>query len=458
MNCACAFDWRQPVLWRATERHRTMDANALPGVPAFDPGAAAPQVRSRGRPRKARCPGRQRQRDRGHGLEVPRECHGVVGRACCAYCPEHCECNPEAVAAGEAQVAAGAAGAAAAAVAAPARRSRRTSVAVTPVAGPARSTSEIVADETSEAADKSFNHNLTWDAEGFRRTVPLKSGGATMNDVREYFGFDETVGNHGMGTKRKAFEPLEDSHRVRQHQVLDKVATVITTIMNRKVTSDEVKDIVQGWHEQRARSVSEDEEQQLVANAVTLLESVPSTTQAGVALRALLVKSIGQSRLRELTDKHSIRHSKEARADFEQISQSGVVPERKATRKSIPDAVILTLVRWLLSSDNIVMLSWGKKKARLDGAVIEIPCVSRKRSKPTMMSERTAKPMKKWMEAEGEIAPGGQWPKDDDERGPSCKQVESVLVRWRSAAASGAAAAAATPGDGQPLDDPDGDL
>ena len=162
--------------------------------------------------------------------------------------------------------------------------------------------------------------------------------------------------------------------------------------------------------------------------------------------------------MRELTDKHSIRHSKEARADFEQISQSGVVPERKATRKSIPDAVILTLVRWLLSSDNIVMLSWGKKKARLDGAVIEIPCVSRKRSKPTMMSERTAKPMKKWMEAEGEIAPGGQWPEDDDERGPSCKQVESVLVRWRSAAASGAAAAAATRGDGQPLDDPDGDL
>ena len=228
---------------------------------------------------------------------------------------------------------------------------------------------------------------MTWDAEGFKGTVPLKSGGATMNDVREYFGFDASVGNHGMGTKRKATEPLEDGDRARQHQVLDKVATVITTIMNRHVTSGEVKDIVQGWHKQHARSVTEEEEQKLVANAVILLEPVPSTTQAGVALRALLVQSIGQMRLRELTEKHSIRHSKEARADFEKISQSGVVPERTATRKSTPDAVILTLVRWLLSPDNTVMLSWGKKKARLDGYVIEIPCVSRKRSKPTMLSQ-----------------------------------------------------------------------
>ena len=58
---------------------------------------------------------------------------------------------------------------------------------------------------------------------------------------------------------------------------------------------------------------------------------------------------------------------------------------------------------------------------REEGAQVERGAVAAHRA------QRTAKPMQKWME-DGEIAPGGRWPEDDDESGPSHKQVESVLV------------------------------
>ena len=182
----------------------------------------------------------------------------------------------------------------------------------------------------------------------------------------------------------------------------------------------------------------------------------------------------GELAVRELTDKHSIRHSKEARADFEQISQSGVVPERNQMHdiilKEFTERYDTPSVQEITGAIGVLCVAKAKGQTEVSAAAKKTARKSNEEQWPEVFdalrvefdkrerTERTAKPMKKWMEAEGEIAPGGQWPEDDDERGPSCKQVESMLVRWRSAAASGAAAAAATPGDGQPLDDPDGDL
>ena len=369
-----------------------MAEGAAEDAPAFHHGAAAAAApRRRGRPPALqKCPGRpdRKRRDRGAGTGVPKPCKKKV-LSCCGYCVLHCECAPEDRDAALAAAAEAVSAARQAAHTAAATRPLRTSVPITPIGGPARPTSEIVRDETSEAADRRFNHSMTWDANGFQGQIPLSSVGATLTDVRDYFGFGRSFGDHGMGLKRKADEQLLTSERMRQGKALDQTTEAIAKIMNR-AHPGEVEDIVQEWHEERAQLQTEqdqEEERALLENAVAMLDAVPNNSEAAIALRALLCKSIGNRRLRQFTTKRSVCLSTEGQKDFDRILTDGAVPERWATRKSTSDEIVQRLVRWLLSPDNVVMLSWGKRTARLDGSKIDIPCVSRKRDKSTMWRE-----------------------------------------------------------------------
>ena len=358
---------------------------------AFNLGTgAAPRPRARPGPRpgaKPKCPGRpeRKRRDRGHGTDAPKRCKGKI-LACCGYCKLHCECAPADTGATEGCDDGGTVRKT------PSASSRRESVPFTPVDGVASWWATSQSDENNEAAERDFQRSMTWDAEGFEGKIPLSSIGASIGDVRDYFGFGKSFGNHGMGIKRKTGEELLAAERARQSKVLDETSEVIAKILNRQ-NPTEVEGILQDWHAEHTQLLAqreETEERALLENAVLMLEAVPNHCEAGVALRALLTKSIGVARLKRLTHKHTVRFTKEGNADFDMILRHHTVPERRATRKRTSDNIVRRTVRWLLSPDNVAMLSWGRKTARLDGEKIDIPCVSRKRDKSTMWCEYKA--------------------------------------------------------------------
>ena len=234
-------------------------------------------------------------------------------------------------------------------------------------------------------AERAFNTSLSWEAPGFQ--IPLKDRGAQIHDIREKFGFEQHWGSHGRDQReqerlRHRRPKLRGEAEARQHKMLDDTAGIIARIMEPQAPAA----LLESWHTAKAAQLSDAEESALVDNMIEVYEALPEGGAAGTALAAVLTKSLGRATLRDLTEKHAVRYKKARLQDFKTLL-TGQEIVRETTRKSKPDTVVRNFVRWTLSGDNVVMTSWGKKRARLDGEKIEIPAVSRKRSKPTMWAD-----------------------------------------------------------------------
>ena len=150
------------------------------------------------------------------------------------------------------------------------------------------------------------------------------------------------------------------------------------------------KELLSQWHLHEALLCTEDEESVLCDNAISLLQAVRTSTEAGQLLSALLCKTAshiqgGVAKLKKMTGIHSIRNSRYFADLFDQICKDGKVSIKRHTRVRTKPEVVPALVRWILSDENVQTVSWTKKKAYTDHNKIEdIPCLSRKRSKEAM--------------------------------------------------------------------------
>ena len=152
-----------------------------------------------------------------------------------------------------------------------------------------------------------------------------------------------------------------------------------------KIIDPNTPDVLLGdWHRYNGQLTTEDEKDELVDNAILLLEKIGNNSESRVVLGALLCKSLRQKTLRALSASRYVRAAGQAQSDFRTIVHDGKVPRRFATRCRVKPAAIKELVRWILTDDNVQLLSWAKKKARTDDGRQDITCVSRKKTKLQM--------------------------------------------------------------------------
>ena len=89
--------------------------------------------------------------------------------------------------------------------------------------------------------------------------------------------------------------------------------------------------------------------------------------------------------IRHNTQRHLVRDKKECVENYAQIVAGEGVPEyERTTRTRVKPETVKRLVRWILSAENVQLLSWTKKKAPTDAGVKQIPCVSRRKNKSAM--------------------------------------------------------------------------
>jgi hypothetical protein len=356
-------------------------------VDAEDGGA--PAAATRGRKRKLRCLGRPKNWTRPPpGVVQPpaTAAERAAAQPCtrrkelcpngCGYCVAHCsECSgsakkraaPEATRGGRSQDQADRRGSFEAAEAAAAQVQ----------AQDASAARAFVFDEAADAPDDA--------------RVPLTNPNAKLEDVGARFGFSgqETrslVKSGTAGGKHAVHSELDAGEKQRRYNALNSVFEPLAKIIDPR----EWPALARDWHAHRNSVTSAEQDSGCVTRAVALLMAVRPSSEAAVALSALLCKALGVSELKALCNKHILRATEKGRKLYDKIVGNGTLRSQRVpmpatkTRARTKPAVIQDLVTFTLDEENVQMLSWGKKRALTDAGVKPIPCVSRKISKGEM--------------------------------------------------------------------------
>ena len=254
-------------------------------------------------------------------------------------------------------------------------------------------TLNIVSPAAASATEASWNEMMTYNAgvqDDDRPLCPLTDRNAALEDIARCFDMDEkgaaSYCHHGRAGGKTSHDELTEEAKQRRYNALNTPVSVLADI----IEPINPKELLSQWHLHEALLCTEDEESVLCDNAISLLQAVRTSTEAGQLLSALLCKTASQiqggvAKLKKMTGTHSIRNSRYFADLFDQICKDGKVPIKRHTRVRTKPKVVPALVRWILSDENVQTVSWTKKKAYTDNKKIEdIPCLSRKRSKEAM--------------------------------------------------------------------------
>jgi hypothetical protein len=284
----------------------------------------------------------------------------------CGYCERHCECGEDEH-----------------------KRQRQAlpdglEEKILPARVAADASAAASAELMSPVAEQQFHGELSYTDSD----IPLTDKNATLPNVAKRFGFNPArtrslLQSGTAGGTQAAHATLTDEQHKRRFNALDSTSKIIAKIIDPS-TPDELLD---DWHRFNGQLTTETEEDQLVDNAILLLEKVGRNSEAKVVLGALLCKSLRLSTLRKLSASRYLHSSTQGRKDFDTITRGGKIPRQFATRCRVKPEVIKALVKWILTDENVQLLSWGKKKARTDTGYREVTCVSRKKTKSQMWRE-----------------------------------------------------------------------
>eukprot|EP01043_Picozoa_sp_COSAG02_P071788 COSAG02_NODE_13263_length_1418_cov_1.216831_1_plen_414_part_10 len=234
------------------------------------------------------------------------------------------------------------------------------------------------AEHLSPVAEQQFTQQLTYtDA-----NIPLTDGNATLENVATRFGFDPAktsvlLRSGKAGGRQTAHAELNDGEHLRRFNALDSTSKIIA-----KIIDPEMPDLLlDDWHRYNGQLTTSTEKDQLVDNAVALLEKIGANCESRVVLGALLCKSLRPKTLRALSASRYLHSCKQGKDVFNTIIGGGKIPRQFATVCRVNPPVIKELVGWVLTDENVQLLSWGQRTARTDSGRQQITCVSRKKSK-----------------------------------------------------------------------------
>eukprot|EP01045_Picozoa_sp_COSAG04_P016779 COSAG04_NODE_1432_length_6795_cov_3.370221_4_plen_1114_part_00 len=289
----------------------------------------------------------------------------------CGYCEDHCTCRQSARRRSREQLPPGLA---------PTQLPHR------PAAAEAgRRVSQQLGEAAEAEMDQMMTYATTGDGDDKREPLPLGSPQAELSDWAHHVGLEGAaarsfVKNGGAGGANR-HEACTEPQQGRRYNTLDTVTKMLARIIDRRTPDTLISD----WHAHRHRQVSKEDEQSCVDNCLDLLNKVGSYSEAGIVLSAVLSKSVEHGYLRRKTERNLIRRTAECEENYDQIAAGDGVPEyQPTTRTRVKPEIVKRLVRWILSAENVQLLSWTKKKAPTDAGFKQIPCVSRRKNKSAM--------------------------------------------------------------------------
>jgi hypothetical protein len=222
-------------------------------------------------------------------------------------------------------------------------------------------------------------------ADDERPKIPLRSPGASLEDLAEHFELNNTEtrsflqSGHAGGAQTVHVE-LTAEQKQRRYNVLDQVVGWVTDLMTPNKAS--AADMRVGWIESSAQKISKTQEKALLDNVIELMEAVKPGSEARATLSTVLCQTPIPG-LQTMTGIDSVRHTAQGQLDYAQALETSIVPMEFRTKTYSPAKVKL-LVRWLLDGENVQMVSWAKKWALTDAGRQLIPCLSRKKQKSAM--------------------------------------------------------------------------
>ena len=246
------------------------------------------------------------------------------------------------------------------------------------------SISHILGDD-EEDISRRLSFSAASAADDERPKIPLRSPGASLEDLAEHFELNNTEtrsflqSGHAGGAQTVHVE-LTAEQKQRRYNVLDQVVGWVTDLMTPDKAS--AADLRVGWIESSAQKISKTQEKKLLDNVIELMEAVKPGSEARATLSTVLCQTPIPG-LQTMTGIDSVRHTAQGQLDYAQALETSIVPMEFRTKTYSPAKVKL-LVRWLLDGENVQMVSWAKKWALTDAGRQLIPCLSRKKQKSAM--------------------------------------------------------------------------
>eukprot|EP01048_Picozoa_sp_COSAG05_P027095 COSAG05_NODE_7734_length_774_cov_8.882963_1_plen_205_part_10 len=168
-------------------------------------------------------------------------------------------------------------------------------------------------------------------------------------------------------------------------QCVDTLAQIVT----RGSRSMLAPDLLRIWHAREAQmAVSE---QALLDNCITMMDALPAASSERAAIAAVVCQSTDKSTRSAATGIKAVRSTKVGKALFASVVKDKKMPEVAATtRATVKPEVTRQAVEFITHTDNVVTVSWGKKWVRQRKRRVQIPCLSRKKSKESMWQNYVA--------------------------------------------------------------------
>ena len=179
-------------------------------------------------------------------------------------------------------------------------------------------TLNIVSPAAASATEASWNEMMTYNAgvqDDDRPLCPLTDRNAALEDIARCFDMDEkgaaSYCHHGRAGGKTSHDELTEEAKQRRYNALNTPVSVLADI----IEPINPKELLSQWHLHEALLCTEDEESVLCDNAISLLQAVRTSTEAGQLLSALLCKTASQiqggvAKLKKMTGTHSIRNSR----------------------------------------------------------------------------------------------------------------------------------------------------
>ena len=179
-------------------------------------------------------------------------------------------------------------------------------------------------------------------------------------------------GQKGKGAKHSG---LSADYKRRRLAALDQALQVSASLID----PHESEELIAEWHARRAAKKPATVATNLLSNTIKFMEASPPTSEARAICSSLLCASVPGPMLTRLSNVRALRPKERAAAiaNFE-LGSAGQPVKRKTKRVPRTRQLAITnLVRWVLRSDNVQLLSWGEKKVRIGKRWKTIPCLSR---------------------------------------------------------------------------------
>ena len=179
-------------------------------------------------------------------------------------------------------------------------------------------------------------------------------------------------GQKGKGAKHSG---LSADYKRRRFAALDQALQVSASLID----PHESEELIAEWHARRAAKKPATVATNLLSNTIKFMEASPPTSETRAICSSLLCASVPGPMLTRLSNVRALRPKERAAAiaNFE-LGSAGQPVKRKTKRVPRTRQLAITnLVRWVLRSDNVQLLSWGEKKVRIGKRWKTIPCLSR---------------------------------------------------------------------------------